>query len=363
MTNQNGIIYGIAVDSKTLLFAMAVLAGFLILAILISMMRIYKKAGKSSISAIVPIWSQVVMFQIVGKPWWYLFLLMVPIANIVIIIQVYILLAKKFGKGAGFGIAMVFLPMIFVPLLSFYDYVGEKSDGEQSEEPIYNPFNQTEVSQVMPTAPMSVSEDSHDLSKTPIVENEQAPIQPTNIPVQVDQVVETNESIQVGENTLSEVPEISAAPVADIPNIAVEEVNQDIPVIPAIAPVINQNNDITSEVQTINQVQTIADVPSVSPDNQDIQSVLNTNPAEPKNIAFNSIPVVEPEAITESIETLDNNEPVNLEVEDKVIETTVVENEVEEVIEMPEIAAKTCPACGTSLAENIKFCTSCGTQL
>jgi len=362
MFNQNEFVYGIAVSSSSLLFAMAVLAGFLLLAILVSLMRIYKKAGKPSISAIIPIWSQVVLFQIVDKPWWYLFLLLIPIANIVILIQVYILLAKKFGKGAGFGIAMCFLPMIFIPLLSFYDYVGVNSTDTANEEPeqIYNPFNQTEVNQVMPAAPQSV--ESNVVLQPEIKEEINVGAEPIQENVN-DQINVVSDNVTLVQNDEVVIPEVSEQQNQEISSIPIEiptqasEVlsenqNMDIPIIPSVDSNITANVVVNEEINKLSQVNPI--------ENQDIQSVLNTNNLEPKNVAFNSTPIIaESENINfEQIETLG---PLN---ENKVLETTVIEKEENnEVIEMPEIAAKTCPACGISLADDIKFCTSCGTQL
>jgi hypothetical protein len=42
---------------------------------------------------------------------------------------VAIALAEKFGKGAGFGIGLAFLPFIFYPILGFGSatYVGPKT--------------------------------------------------------------------------------------------------------------------------------------------------------------------------------------------------------------------------------------------
>ena len=363
MFNQNEFVYGIAVSSSSLLFAMAVLAGFLLLAILVSLMRIYKKAGKPSISAIIPIWSQIVLFQIVDKPWWYLFLLLIPIANIVILIQAYILLAKKFGKSAGFGIAMCFLPMIFIPLLSFYDYVGVNSTDVANEEPeqIYNPFNQTEVNQVMPTAPQS--EESNVVLQPEIKEEINVGTEPIqeNVNNQINVVSDNVTLVQNDEVVIPEVSEQQNQDISSIPlempsqssEILTENQNVDIPVIPSV------DSNITTNLAGINEENNI-ESQVMRVENQDIQSVLNTNNLEPKNVAFNSTPIlVEPETVNlEQIETL---EPLN---ENKVLETIIIEKEENnEVIEMPEIAAKTCPACGISLAEDIKFCTSCGTQI
>jgi hypothetical protein len=68
----------------------------------------------------------VVWCKIVGRPIWWFILLFIPCVGIVIAIMLCIDLAKSFGKGAGFGIGMVILPFIFIPILGFgsAQYVG-----------------------------------------------------------------------------------------------------------------------------------------------------------------------------------------------------------------------------------------------
>ncbi len=97
---------------------------------IISMWKIYKKAGKPGWASIIPIYNMIVLFEIVGRKWWTLFLLMIPFYNIYLIIMINIELAKKFGKSSGFGIGLTFIPVIFYPILAF----GKKNvfEGEES---------------------------------------------------------------------------------------------------------------------------------------------------------------------------------------------------------------------------------------
>lgn len=85
------------------------------------MWKVFVKAGKPGWAAIVPIYNTLVMLEIVGRPWWYLLLLLVPVVNIVIGIMVVFDLAKVFGKGTGFGFGLLFLSFIFIPILAFGD--------------------------------------------------------------------------------------------------------------------------------------------------------------------------------------------------------------------------------------------------
>jgi len=85
------------------------------------MWKIFVKAGKPGWAAIIPIYSTLVMLEIIGRPWWYLLLMFVPVVNIVIGIMIIFDFAKVFGKGTGFGFGLLFLSPIFIPILAFGD--------------------------------------------------------------------------------------------------------------------------------------------------------------------------------------------------------------------------------------------------
>jgi hypothetical protein len=91
-----------------------------------SMWKIYAKAGEPGWAAIVPIYNIIVWCKIVGRPAWWIILLLLPCVNIVILVLLCIDLAKSFGKGAGFGIGLVLLGIVFFPILAFgsAQYVG-----------------------------------------------------------------------------------------------------------------------------------------------------------------------------------------------------------------------------------------------
>jgi hypothetical protein len=92
-----------------------------VLILIISMWKIFTKAGKPGWAAIVPIYNMIVMLEIACKPIWWFILLLIPLVNIIVIIIVLIELAKRFGKGVGFAIGMLILPFIFYPMLAFGD--------------------------------------------------------------------------------------------------------------------------------------------------------------------------------------------------------------------------------------------------
>jgi hypothetical protein len=81
--------------------------------------KIFSKAGQPGWAAIIPIYNWIVWCKIVGRPWWWILLLLIPFVNFIILIILIIDLAKSFGKGVGFGIGLLLLPIIFFPILGF----------------------------------------------------------------------------------------------------------------------------------------------------------------------------------------------------------------------------------------------------
>ena len=81
--------------------------------------KIFTKAGQPGWAAIIPIYNWYVLCKIVGRPGWWVILLLIPLVNFIIGIILCIDLAKSFGKGIGFGIGLILLPIIFCPILGF----------------------------------------------------------------------------------------------------------------------------------------------------------------------------------------------------------------------------------------------------
>ena len=89
------------------------------LLMIISMWKIYTKAGKPGWAAIIPIYNAIVLLEIVDKPLWWIILMLIPLVNVIISIIVTVELAKKFGQSVGFAIGLILLPIIFYPILGF----------------------------------------------------------------------------------------------------------------------------------------------------------------------------------------------------------------------------------------------------
>ena len=81
--------------------------------------KIFVKAGKPGWAAIVPIYNLYVLFEIIyGNGIKFLFLL-IPLFNCVVAILYSVRLGQVFGKDTGFILGLIFLPVIFMPMLAF----------------------------------------------------------------------------------------------------------------------------------------------------------------------------------------------------------------------------------------------------
>jgi Family of unknown function (DUF5684) len=99
----------------------AVLIAELLIALLVivAMWKVFTKAGRPGWAAIIPIYNIYVWCKIVGRPGWWVILMLIPLVNIIVGIMVCIDMAKSFGKGVGFGIGIALLGIILLPILGF----------------------------------------------------------------------------------------------------------------------------------------------------------------------------------------------------------------------------------------------------
>lgn len=93
---------------------------------LIAMWKVFTKAGKPGWAVLIPVYNLFVLLEIVGRPAWWLILMLIPLVNFVIMFILAFDLAKSFGKGAGFALGLIFFNLIFFLILGFgsAQYVG-----------------------------------------------------------------------------------------------------------------------------------------------------------------------------------------------------------------------------------------------
>jgi len=106
----------------------AVYAAVIVL-IIAGMWKMFVKAGQQGWLSIIPILNTYVIIKLAGREGWWILLFLIPCVNIVVAIIVYMDLAQKYGKSAAYGLGLIFLPFIFIPVLGFGDaeFIGDKT--------------------------------------------------------------------------------------------------------------------------------------------------------------------------------------------------------------------------------------------
>lgn len=101
-----------------LVIAMIIYFAIVIL-LIASMWVVFAKAGQPGWGVLIPIYNAYLLLKVAGRPGWWLILLLIPVVNLVIAIIIPFDVARKFGKGSGFGLGLLFLGIIFYPILAF----------------------------------------------------------------------------------------------------------------------------------------------------------------------------------------------------------------------------------------------------
>ena len=119
MDETYALATGILVVYMVIVLAVAVIS-------LVGMWKIFVKAGKPGWGAIIPFYNMYCLFEMSFGTGWLFLLCLVPCVNVVITIIMWIKLAQAFGKGAAYGIGILFLPVVSLPMLGFGDaqYIG-----------------------------------------------------------------------------------------------------------------------------------------------------------------------------------------------------------------------------------------------
>ena len=102
------------------LFIMLLYLAFIVF-LIAGMWKTFEKANQPGWGCIIPIYNMVLLIKISGKPLWWIILMVIPLINLIPSILVPLGVAKSFRKGTGFGIGLMFLPIIFYPILGFGD--------------------------------------------------------------------------------------------------------------------------------------------------------------------------------------------------------------------------------------------------
>ncbi len=102
----------------TLMFSLIAIVVAIFL-IIIPMCLVFVKAGRKWWEAIIPIYNLYVLTVIIGKPWCFIVGFFIPFVNFIVSVFFYYHLSKRFGHDVPFTLGLVFLPLIFLPILGY----------------------------------------------------------------------------------------------------------------------------------------------------------------------------------------------------------------------------------------------------
>ncbi len=129
---------------------------------IVSMWKIFIKAGKPGWVSLVPVYNIVVLLKLVGMNPWLLLTFLIPFVNFVsipvVMIMLNIKLAKAFGQEGAFAAGLVLLPVVFYPILGFgkAKFIGVEEVNTQNlpVEPVaQTPAPETQTPVSTPTDP------------------------------------------------------------------------------------------------------------------------------------------------------------------------------------------------------------------
>lgn len=119
------ILLSITVSAKFILgvsdwtFILLFLALLATIITIISLWKVYEKAGSKGWKSIVPVYNLIVAFRFLDIPMWFLAIGLVPGVNIAASVYMAIRFAKKFKKNNLYIVGLVLVPFVFYPMLAF----------------------------------------------------------------------------------------------------------------------------------------------------------------------------------------------------------------------------------------------------
>ncbi|WP_300978690.1 signal peptidase I [Flavobacterium sp.] len=83
--------------------------------------KLYVKAGRKAWEALIPIYNTILLMQIINRPKWWLFLLLIPIINLIILPVIWVETIRSFGKNKTTDTFIVILSLGFYILYLNYN--------------------------------------------------------------------------------------------------------------------------------------------------------------------------------------------------------------------------------------------------
>ena len=93
----------------------------IVVSALAGLWKIYEKCGKPGWTALIPIYNDIVLLDIVGRPLWWFLLFLIPFVNIIMGVIVWMDILKRFTRPLWHVALVILFPFIYLPYLGFSD--------------------------------------------------------------------------------------------------------------------------------------------------------------------------------------------------------------------------------------------------
>lgn len=92
---------------------------FLSILIILSLWKIFEKAGQGGWKCLIPFYNVYTKYKIIWGNGWIALLLIIPVVSTILYFITAGKMARVFGKGFGFTLGLIFFPYIFQFVLGF----------------------------------------------------------------------------------------------------------------------------------------------------------------------------------------------------------------------------------------------------
>ncbi len=104
------------------------------LLIMLTCSNIFKVSEKKKASLLIPLYNLIIFLDIVNMNRFYFILLLFPVVNILVIYIMLYRLSIVFHTTKSFAFGLIFLPIVFLPILNFSGNLDNRSSDEIEQE-------------------------------------------------------------------------------------------------------------------------------------------------------------------------------------------------------------------------------------
>lgn len=93
--------------------------------------KLYVKADRKFWEAAIPIYNSIVLFKIINRPWWWVFLLFIPIVNLIMFPVLWVETLRSFGKNSNtdtfLGVVTLGFYLFYINYTQKVSYITDRS--------------------------------------------------------------------------------------------------------------------------------------------------------------------------------------------------------------------------------------------